>query len=426
MRSPNSPGSVAEEQEGPESSVVRPRSRRSVVLLVLVLGLLTATGPLATDMYLPAFPQITEDLGTVEAQVQLTLTSMMLGLSLGQLIIGPMSDALGRRRPLLVGIAVFTVASVLCVFVPNVTVFVVLRFVQGMAGAAGAVVARAVVRDLFRGDEAVRFFSRLALVMMLAPLLAPLLGAQLLLVGPWQLSFWVLAGMASLSFVVTLLWLPESLPVVERVRRGPGELAVTVGRLVRQPRFLSPVLTLGLSFGMLFTYVSVFSFVSQQEFGASPQTYAWLFAVNSLAMMAGTQLNGFLVGRVETLRRLGSGLSSALSAVVVLTVLSLAGVATLWMTVGLLAVMMFSVGFIMPNATVTALDGQPVAVAGTASALMGSLQFAMGGGVAALAGLTSTGEASLVSMSVVMAGAAMLSAAAFLWLLRAKRVAVAG
>ncbi|WP_407940040.1 multidrug effflux MFS transporter [Nocardiopsis coralli] len=425
MRSPNSPDPVADHQ-GPEPSETAPRTRRSVVLLVLVLGLLTATGPLATDMYLPAFPQITEDLGTVEAQVQLTLTSMMLGLSLGQLIIGPMSDALGRRKPLLVGVAVFTVTSVLCVFVPNVTAFIVLRFVQGMAGAAGAVIARAVVRDLFRGDEAVRFFSRLALVMMLAPLLAPLLGAQLLLVGPWQLSFWVLAAMSALSFVVTLVWLPESLPEAERVRRGPRELVATVGRLVRQPRFMSPVLTLGLSFGMLFTYVSAFSFVSQQEFGASPQTYAWLFAVNSLGMMAGTQTNGLLVGRVETLRRLGVGLSLALSSVLVLTVLSLAGVASLWTAVGLLAVMMFSVGFIMPNATVTALDGQPVAVAGTASALMGSLQFAMGGGVAALAGLTPSGEASLVSMSVVMAGAASLSAVAYVWLLRAKRASVAG
>ncbi|RKS08646.1 DHA1 family bicyclomycin/chloramphenicol resistance-like MFS transporter [Nocardiopsis sp. Huas11] len=395
-------------------------TRRSVALLVMVLGVLTATGPLATDMYLPAFPQITQELGASESQVGLTLTAMMLGLAVGQLVIGPMSDAFGRRTPLLVGVAVFTVTSVLCVFVPNVTLFIALRFVQGMAGAAGAVIGRAVVRDLFKGDDAVRFFSRLALVMMLAPLLAPLAGAQLLLVGPWQVSFWVLAAMAAISFVLVLVWLPESLPPENRRPQGPRRLARTVGGLVRQPRFMGPVLTLGLSFGMLFTYVSAFSFISQNEFGASPQMYAWLFAINSLGMMAGTQTNGFLVGRVETLRRLGLGLFLALVAVVTLLVLALTGVATMWVTVALLALMMFSVGFIFPNSTVTALDGQPMAVAGTASALMGAMQFTLGGGVAALAGMTPSGEASLVSMAAVMAVASVLSMVAFVWTVRSK------
>ena len=402
--------------------VARPavRSRRSIALLVMVLGVLTATGPLATDMYLPAFPQITRDLGASEAQIGLTLTAIMLGLAAGQLVIGPMSDAWGRRRPLLVGVAMFTVTSVLCVFVPNVTAFVALRFVQGVAGAAGAVIARAVVRDMFQGDDAVRFFSRLALVMMLAPLLAPLVGAQLLLVGPWQLSFWVLAVMAALSFVLVLFWLPESLPASERRAQGPRVLAATVISLVRDRRFVAPVLSLGLSFGMLFTYVSAFSFVSQNEFGVSPQTYGWLFAVNALASMVGTQGNGLLVGRVDTKRRLLMGLLVALVAVLTLLVLALAGVAQLWMVSSLLALMMLGVGFIMPNATVSALDGQPVAVAGTASALMGSLQFALGGAIAALAGMTPSGEASLVSMSVVMASVAVLSVLSFVWGARVK------
>ncbi|MBR8743072.1 multidrug effflux MFS transporter [Nocardiopsis sp. MG754419] len=414
MQSSTSP--VTAEQAA--SPPVRPR--RAIVLLVLVLGVLTATGPLATDMYLPAFPQITQELGASEAQIGLTLTAIMLGLAAGQLVIGPMSDAWGRRRPLLVGVALFTITSVLCVFVPNVTAFIVLRFVQGVAGAAGAVIARAVVRDLFQGDDAVRFFSRLALVMMLAPLLAPLVGAQLLLVGPWQLSFWVLAVMSALSFVLVLFWLPESLPASERRAQGPRMLVATVGALVRNRRFVAPVLSLGLSFGMLFTYVSAFSFVSQNEFGVSPQTYGWLFAVNALASMAGTQGNGLLVGRVDTRRRLLMGLLLALVAVLTLLVLALAGWAQLWMVSSLLALMMFSVGFIMPNATVSALDGQPVAVAGTASALMGSLQFALGGAIAALAGMTPSGEASLVSMSVVMASVAVLSVAAFVWGARVK------
>ncbi|WP_026122232.1 multidrug effflux MFS transporter [Nocardiopsis halotolerans] len=429
MQSPNTPSKAPDQGESERRPDTTPNpapiqrwqpTRKAVALLVMVLGVLTATGPLATDMYLPALPEIARELGTNEARIQLTLTAMMLGLAVGQLVIGPLSDAVGRRGPLLVGVAVFTVTSVLCVFVPNVTVFIGLRFVQGVAGAAGAVIARAVVRDLFKGDDAVRFFSRLALVMMLAPMLAPLAGAQLLLVGSWQLSFWVLAAMAALSFVLVLLWLPESLPVEDRRRRGPRELLSTVGGLLRQPRFVGPVLTLGLSFGMLFTYVSAFSFVSQTEFDASPQTYAWLFAINSVGMMAGTQTNGLLVGRVETLRRLGLGLVAALVSVGVLAVLALTGVAQLWMVVVLLALTMFSVGFIMPNATVTALDGQPTSVAGTASALMGALQFALGGSVASLAGLTETGEASLVSMSVVMVSVAALSFSAYVWSVRAK------
>ncbi|MBE1458260.1 DHA1 family bicyclomycin/chloramphenicol resistance-like MFS transporter [Nocardiopsis terrae] len=418
MQSPTSPAPTSEQEVDPKPNLMR--SRKSIALLVLVLGVLTATGPLATDMYLPAFPQITRELGATEGQIGLTLTAIMLGLSVGQLIIGPMSDAWGRRGPLLVGVALFTVTSVLCVFVPNVTVFIALRFVQGVAGAAGAVVARAVVRDMFQGDDAVRFFSRLALVMMLAPLLAPLVGAQLLLVGPWQLSFWVLAGMSALSFVLVLLWLPESLPPESRQSQGPRQLASTVWSLVRNPRFVGPVLTLGLSFGMLFTYVSAFSFVSQNEFDVSPQTYAWLFAVNSLALMTGTQSNGLLVGRVDTRRRLLMGLVLALVAVVSLLVSALLGVSQLWVVVALLALMMLSVGFIMPNATVSALDGQPASVAGTASALMGSLQFALGGSVASLAGLTPSGEASLLSMSVVMASVAVLSLSAFVWSARSK------
>ncbi|MFW6642459.1 multidrug effflux MFS transporter [Nocardiopsis algeriensis] len=416
MQSPKSSAAAA----ASDPATAQSPPRRPVALLVLVLGVLAATGPLATDMYLPAFPQITSDLEASESQIQLTLTAIMLGLAVGQLVIGPMSDAWGRRGPLLVGVAVFTVTSVLCVFVPNVTVFVALRFLQGMAGAAGAVISRAVVRDLFGGDDAVRFFSRLALVMMLAPMLAPLAGAQLLLVGPWQLSFWVLAGMSALSFVLVLLWLPESLPVDKRRRQGPRALGSVVWSLVRQRHFVGPVLTLGLSFGMLFTYVSAFSFVAQEELGVSAQTYAWLFAVNSLGMMAGTQVNGLLVGRVEAQRRLGLGLGLALGTVSVLLALALSGGAVLWLVVALLAVMMFSTGLIMPNATVVALDRQPVSVAGTASALMGAVQFALGGGVAALAGLTVSGEASLVSMAVVMSGAAVLSLASFVWSVRAR------
>nr|WP_312863422.1 multidrug effflux MFS transporter [Spinactinospora alkalitolerans] len=389
------------------------RPRRSVALLVLVLGTLTATGPLATDLYLPAFPQIAADLGASEARIQLTLTAVMVGMAVGQMVIGPMSDAWGRRRPLLIGVAVFTVASFLCVLVPSAGVFVVLRFVQGVAGAAGAVISRAVVRDLFDGDAAARFFSRLMLVVGLAPMLGPILGGQLLLLGPWQLSFAVLGVVSAVSFVVVLVGLPESLPAHRRSPQSPSVLLATVGRLLRDPRFIGPTLTLALSFAMMFTYISAFSFVSQNEFGASAQQFSVMFAVNTVGMILGTQVNAALIGRVGTSRRLLAGLAGALAAVAAMAVLGVAGLAGLVSLTAVFFVMMFSVGLVFPNATTLAISSQPASVAGTASALVGSLQFALGGGLAATAGLTATGEASLASMTVVMLSTGVVAALVF-------------
>ncbi|MBV2366435.1 multidrug effflux MFS transporter [Streptomonospora sp. NEAU-YY374] len=393
-----------------------PPARRAAALLVLVLGALTATGPLATDLYLPAFPQIAADLGAPQAQIQLTLTAIMLGLALGQLLIGPLSDALGRRGPLLAGLAVFTLTSFLCALVDSAPLLIGLRFVQGVAGAAGAVIARAVVRDLFEGDDAARFFSRLMLVTGLAPLLGPVMGAQLLRLGPWQLSFVVLGAAALASLVVVVFGLPESLPRERRAELNLARLGATAGRLVRDAAFAGPALTLGLSFGMMFTYISSFSFVSQSEFGASGQQFALIFAVNTLGLMAGTQVNALLIGRVETSRRLAAGLAGALVSVAVLGALAVGGPAGAGALVALTAVffvMMFSVGFVFPNATTLAISSQPASVAGTASALMGSLQFALGGGVSSLAGLTATGEPSLASMAVVMGGVGVAAALAF-------------
>ncbi|MUL40564.1 multidrug effflux MFS transporter [Streptomonospora sp. PA3] len=385
-------------------------------MLVLVLGTLTAIGPLATDLYLPAFPQIAADLDAQQAQIQLTLTAMMLGLSLGQLVIGPLSDALGRRGPLLVGFAAFALASFACVLVTSASALAVLRFVQGIAGASGAVIARAVVRDVFEGDEAARFFSRLMLVTGLAPLLAPVLGAQLLRVGPWQVSFVALGVLALVSLTVVALWLPETLPVSVRRPFRVGSLLRTVGSLVRDVRFIGPTLTLGLAFAMLFTYVSSFSFVSQSRFGASEQGFALMFAVNTAGLMIGTQVNAYLIGRVETSRRLAGGLVAALCAVGVLGVLALGGLSGPGALVALTCVfftMMLSLGFVMPNATTLAISSQVPAVAGTASALMGSLQFALGGGLSSMAGWTDSGEASLASMAVVMGSVGVASGAVF-------------
>lgn len=378
-----------------------PPKRRSVAFLVFVLGMLTAVGPLATDLYLPAFPEIANDLGAPQSQVQLTLTAIMVGIALGQLLIGPLSDAVGRRMPLLVGSAIFALASFLSVIASDADTLILLRFLQGLSGAAGAVVSRAIVRDLFTGERAARFFSRLILIVGLAPMLGPILGAQLLLVGPWQLSFVVLgvAGLVSVGLVAFVL--PESLP---RAKRQPLRLGAA-GRvfldLLRDARFVVPALTLSLSFSMTFTYVASFSFVSQTDLGATPQQYSLVFAVNTIGMVLGTQINAALINRIPMSRLLLGGLVGALISVVALAVITVGGAGLLSVSVALLA-MMFSTGFISPNATTIALSSQPQSRAGSASALLGSVQFALGGGLSALAGMTAGGEASLGSMTVVM------------------------
>ncbi|SJZ87804.1 MFS transporter, DHA1 family, bicyclomycin/chloramphenicol resistance protein [Marinactinospora thermotolerans DSM 45154] len=390
-----------------------PRPRRSVALLVFVLGVLAATGPLATDLYLPAFPQIAADLGAPESRIQLTLTAIMVGMALGQLVIGPLSDVWGRRVPLLVGVAVFTLTSFACALVPSAEAFIVIRFVQGLAGAAGAVISRAIVRDMFDGDAAARFFSKLALVTGLAPMLGPVLGGQLLLVGPWQMMFVALGLSGLVSFVLVLAALPESLPAGERRALDVSSMVRTFGRQLRDPRFIAPTLTLSLSFGMTFTYISAFSFVSQNELGATAQQFSLIFGVNTLGMIIGNQVNVALIGKVHTSRRLLGGLVGSLAAIVALVALGMSGHAGLLSVTAILFVMMFFTGFISPNATSMAISSQSAADGGSASALLGTLQFAIGGGLAATAGLTPTGEASLVSMSLVMLLTAVASLALF-------------
>lgn len=392
----------------PSTSQLKPR--RSIVGLVLVLGTLAATGPLATDLYLPAFPAIAEDLGATEAQISLTLTAAMIGLALGQLVIGPMSDAWGRRKPLLIGTVIFTIASLLCMFVPSATAFIVVRFIQGMAGAAGAVISRAIARDHFEGDDVARFFSRLMLVTMLAPMLGPVLGAQLLVLGPWQLSFAVLTAVAVLSLVLVYFFLPESLPASERKPMRPAQLWATVSSLVRDVRFIGPVLTLSMVFAVMFTYIANFSFVSQNEFDATAQGFAIMFGINTVGLLIGTQVNGFLIGRVETTRRLIGGLVGTLLAVAALAIVDMTGQAGVVSVTIVFFALMFSVGFVFPNATTMALSSQPPSVAGTASALMGTLQFALGGGLSTLATMTATGTVTLDSMATVMVIVSVIAA----------------
>ncbi|WP_150239580.1 multidrug effflux MFS transporter [Nocardiopsis quinghaiensis] len=405
------PQAGAPEHDGAARNRKASQTRRRTLLLVFVLGVLSAIGPLATDLYLPALPQISSDLGTSEASVKLTLTSVMAGLSLGQLVIGPLSDRWGRRMPLLAGIGVFTATTFAIAMVGSVEMFSLLRFLQGVSAAAGLVISRAIVRDVFDGDAAATFFSRLVLLSGLAPMLGPILGGQLLVLGPWQLLFAVLGATGLATFALVLFGLPESLPADQRERISPRAQMQVFGRLLRDVRFIGPTLTLALSFGMSFTYISTFSFVSHSRFEASAQEFSLVFAVTTLGMILGNQVNVLLIRHVEIYRRLFLGLAGSIASVAALVALDASGEASLGTVTAALFVMMVFTGLVSPNATALALDGQPPKIAGSGSALLGTLQFGLGSGLASVPGMT--GPVTMASMTAVMLATAVGAAVVF-------------
>ncbi|MFC6594372.1 Bcr/CflA family multidrug efflux MFS transporter [Kitasatospora paranensis] len=374
--------------------------------LILVLGALSAFGPLSLDMYLPAFPSLAADLGVHDADVQLTLTACLLGLALGQLAVGPLSDSRGRRTPLLAGLACYAVASLACAFAPTAGTLTGLRFVQGMAGAAGIVISRAVVRDLYDGVEAARFFSLLMLVNGLAPILAPVLGSQLLRFADWRAVFAVLAVIGVLLLAAAALALPESLPAERRTAGGLGRSVRSFGGLLADRRFMGHALSAGAVFAAMFAYISGSSFVLQQVYGLSAQQFGLVFGGNALGLVLLGQLNARLLRSrsPEALLRVGLALSAAGGAGLLTAVTAGLG---LWAVCASLALVVGAVGFVMPNATALALSGQ--AQAGTASALLGLLQFAFGALAAPLVGLGGSGSAlPMASVIAAFAAAALL------------------
>src|SRR3954447_26327921 len=374
-------------------------ARASRVRLVVVLGAVNAIGPLSIDMYLPAFPEIAASLHASAAQVQLTLTACVAGLALGQLVVGPLSDRLGRRGPLIAAMATYAVASVLCSVAPSAPVLMALRFVQGLAGAGGVVIARAVVRDLHSGAAAVRLFSSLMLVTGLAPILAPLAGGAILSLASWRAIFVVLAGLSALIALLVAFGLEETLPPERRSDQGLRATLRVMRELLRDRWFVGHGLAGGLGFGALFAYISGSSFVLQGIYGASPQLYSVLFAVNGLGLIAGSQVNARLVGRFGPARLLRAGLTSiAISAATLLTVVLVGGLGV-WAVLAPMFVIVSSLSFVLPNSTALALANH-AEVAGTASALLGVIQFLVGAVSAPVVG--AAGTTSAVPMAAVM------------------------
>ncbi|MBY0429799.1 MAG: multidrug effflux MFS transporter, partial [Rhodospirillales bacterium] len=266
---------------------------------VLALGAVTALGPLSIDMYLPALPSLAADFRADPSLVQLTLSACILGLALGQLVVGPLSDIHGRRRPLLVGLAAYAAASLLCALAPSAGALIAMRFLQGLAGSAGLVIATAMVRDLYTGAAAARFFSMLMLVMGLAPILAPLLGAQVLLLASWHGIFAILTVAGVLLIAVAATLLPETLSHECRHGGGLGATIATFGRFFTDRRFISYALAAGLAFAAMFAYIAGSPFVIQRIHGVSPQAFGMLFGMNAFGLIAASQINGRFVERAS-------------------------------------------------------------------------------------------------------------------------------
>ncbi|WP_370442707.1 multidrug effflux MFS transporter [Kineococcus halophytocola] len=376
------------------SALSRPHYRR----LVLVLGSLSAFGALTIDLYLPALPGMAAHLGASTASVQATLTVFVVGLAAGQLLIGPLSDAWGRRRLLLAGLAVYAVASLGCALAPDVGWLLAARALQSLGAAAGTVLARAVARDLFSGVAMTRFLSVLMLVNGLAPVLAPVVGGQLLAVTTWRALFVLLTGTGVVLLAAVALTLPETLPVGNRRPAHPRALARTFARLAADRRFVRLVLAAALVFAAVFTYISGSSFVLQDGYGLSAQRFSLVFAVNGLGIVALGQLNGWAVGRVGT----EAGLLTVALATVVLGSAGVLVSAVAGAPLGLLLVFLFlavsMLGPVLTNATSLAL-AEHGATAGAASSLQGTTQFLLAG--LAAAAMSALGD-DAVTMGAVM------------------------
>jgi DHA1 family bicyclomycin/chloramphenicol resistance-like MFS transporter len=380
------------------------------VRMITVLGALVALGPLTIDMYLPALPKIADDLSVSSSVAQLTLTGTLAGLALGQLIVGPLSDSLGRRRPLMAGIVLHVLASVLCLFAPNIAVLGVARGLQGMGAAAAMVVAIAVVGDLYAESVAATVMSRLMLVLGVAPVLAPSLGAVVLLKASWHWVFAALVILAGGLLLVAAVALPETLPVSHRRPLKIRGIAATYVELLRDARFIILVLVGALGMGSLFAYIAGASFVLQGHYGLDQQAFALVFGAGAVALIGATQFNVVLLRRFAPQTIVLWALVAASLAGVVFVGLSFAHIGGLAGFVLPVWAILTPMGLVIPNAPAVALSRHPDA-AGTAAALLGAAQFGLGAAVAPLVGVLGNDE---IALALVMTAGMVIALLALL------------
>ena len=390
--------------------MLTPSSRGSYARLAIILGTLTAFGPLSIDMYLPGLPAIAREFQTNAAAAQQTLAIFFIGLALGQAFYGPLSDRLGRRHPLIFGSALYALACIGCAVAPSIQSLVAVRFVQALGGCAGIVISRSIVRDLFDQHESARMYSFLILVLGLAPITAPLIGGQILTTFGWRAIFLILSGFGLLCLGLVLFVLPETLPVERRTRAGLGAVLRVYGGLLADGRFMGYALAGGLTSGAMFAYIAGSPFVFIELNGVPPERFGLIFGTNALGLILASQFNRWLLARYYSGQILTAALAVTAGSGLLLAAITAAGIGGFAGMLALLFCCIASVGLVLPNATaaVMAPFGRQ---AGSAAALLGAVQFATGAGAGALVGALHNGSA--LPMVGVMA---LCSVAAFLML----------
>ncbi|NMD61664.1 multidrug effflux MFS transporter [Rhodococcus globerulus] len=376
--------------------------------MLCILALISAIAPLSTDMYLPGLPIMAESLDTSAASVQLTLTTFMAGLGIGQLIIGPISDGIGRRRLLLGAAAITTLASAACALAPNIEFLIGARLIQGLSGGAAIVLARACIADRARGNGAAKLFSIMMIIGGVAPVVAPLLGGVLL--GPvgWRGIFWVLTAAGAVMVAGVLTLVPETLPPERRHGGGLKALVANLGYVTGNRRYLGYALAFIFGFGALFSYIAASPFVVQNVLGLTPSQFSMVFAVNAVGMVVAATITARLLGRLSarTLLNFGVALLTISGAVLFCTAALFNSTSPAALLIPLF-VSVSSIGFIMGNATALA-QGEVTAAAGTGSALMGAGQFGLAAAVSPLVGIA--GPDTAVPMAIAIPTFGLLAA----------------
>lgn len=357
------------------------KSRNSELYLLLMVGAISAFGPFVTDFYLPALPSLNEYFHTTASLVQLSLTFSMVGLAVGQLVIGPLSDKYGRKSPLILSLVAFSVSTLGCLYAPDIYWFIFFRLIQGLAGAGGLVISKSIAVDLYEGKELARFFSMLSSVQGLAPICAPVLGGFLLELTNWKGIFWILFAIG-LLLLVTLFFFKESLPSAARREGSVWGAFRRYVPVLGHGRFMCYVLVQAFAMGVMFTYIAASPFIFQNHYGMSPVAYSLCFGANAVAVMLGSLIVSFFRGATQAMRVgvVGFALLSLLVAAVLISG------APVMIVEGCLFVFMMFLGLILPSSTMLALDLEREN-SGNASAVLGFLMFLFGGALSPLTGL---------------------------------------
>ncbi len=397
-----------------QENIIKDKGKSSVLWIAFLLGALASFGPLSIDMYLPALPNLVTELNSSTSLAQLSLTSCLLGIALGQLFVGPFSDVFGRRGPLLIGLCIYVVSSLLCMFATTIWTFITMRFIQGLAGSAGIVISRAIVRDLYSGSEMTRFFSLLMLVNGVAPILAPILGGQVLQVASWRGIFLVLFAVGVVMLFAVFLGLRETLPLSRRSRGGLRNTILTFRELIKNRTFMGYALAQGFVLAGMFAYISGSPFILQNIFGVSPQMFSLLFGINSIGIIIAGQITGRLAGRIPEKKLLITGLTLSFAGGVLLLIMILIG-GGLYSILLPLFVVVSSVGIVGTSSFSLAMQDQAKA-AGSASALIGVLSFVFGGLMAPLVGIG--GSYTAIPMGITIAVAETAAVLSYFFLVR--------